>query len=218
MKHLILFIIFSIYPSITLTQDINIPDNLSIGNKNLNITNFKAISIEQYEYSFDGYLIIKLSREDTIIDSMLFNSSIFWVDNISDINQNNVYWYFPAMKLWAYSAVPDSHHSYNKLYSFIKTYLSFNNSLADESKSYLFGNKDSFSTSDFLMDNVIFLQKEDDNDVYVMYKTSFITSILNLNESPAKKFFVPISALKKLESLKDIPDGFIKSKIKVNIK
>jgi hypothetical protein len=144
-------------------------------------------SIDNEDYKFNGYLVIKIDSLSQIDTDVSYRTTVIWVNSFTDIyDYNKCYWYFPyvgtILKLAkSYMSHMDLKNDYkrNNIYNFIKYYLVYNENNT-ECQSFLY--KDTTSLKTNIISNDVKLWKgfKDEKATYIIFRASFVTAIVTL--------------------------------------
>lgn len=185
--------------------------NSGVMSTKLIYSNYNDISLVDDEVFFSGYLVLKFSPVTyyTISKEALFKKdliiSAYWIDEIEEIStDSNHYIYFP--NLW--HLVSDGNLSYDngerdKLSIFIHYLRMFNQRAwirKSDGVSYLYMGSGIITADSIAKQS--FLEKNDDENFYVIIKTSFDCAILEF-KSQGYKILVPTSVLYEYVSINE---------------
>jgi hypothetical protein len=190
-------------------------------------------SIDSWDYSFDGYLIVANKIPLKTTNSCLL-SKIYWIESLQSLkNAEDYYYYYGSLDYTSRMAAVGNTRNMNDSAKyaaglFCTFYRMFNSYSRPIYNSYLYDTKDML-TSDLFQDSIKFFE-DMDGYVYTIFKCYFFTAILNVEmpitlidniEINKVRMLMPISDLIRFEQISDneaIENGLVKSTIRIKAK
>lgn len=188
-----IFLSLIIFNSNAFTNDtLYIKPNVLLVDNSTNYLNIDDVELLYDNKYFCGYLIIALDSNSYRENKL--NASIFWIENLDSIeNENAKYYYSYFIGLLSDSDRRFENGKNDKLSVFMHYYNLFNYNNTPNYVSYLYPFSGQFLSTNLLY-SVNIWEKGKNGIIFIIYETSFYTSILlfkNLN----RKIFIPTSNL-----------------------